>query len=232
MIGNRQKIKWSKVISDSLLFQLAHIGSSKRFYMNFYLVFLLLHGRNRKSAHADIEVLNNPEKVVWRSYSKCWLESRWDYYAIRNDGWEYQIYKEIKGKQMVKRISNSTIEAICRHANYFLEDPAHTYIWVYGSEVKSYLLPRYASNCLILMEFCRQLLLLYENVWKKKNATTNLPISVGEYTCSTWQEAKEMGIELSYYHFGEEEVASHYDPEGRIQCFYRRTFRNPIVYEL
>lgn len=44
VIGNRQKIRWSRVISDSLLFQLAHIGSLKKFYMNSYLGFLL-HGK-------------------------------------------------------------------------------------------------------------------------------------------------------------------------------------------
>jgi len=38
---------------------------------------------------------------------------------------------------------------------------------------------------------------------RRKNATTNLPISIGDYACSTSQEAKEMGKELSYYHFSE-----------------------------
>lgn len=199
--------------------------------MNSYLVFLLLHGKNRKSTYANMEILNNPKKSIWRAYPKWWLESRWDHYAMRNDGWEYQIYKEIKGNQMVKRIFDSAIEAIRGHAYYLLEDPTHTYIRVYGYEVRPYLLPRYADNRLILMEFCRQLLFLYENVWKKKNATTNLPISIGEYTFSTWQEAKEMGVELSYYHFSEEQTTSHYDLEGRIQFFYRQAFRNPVTYE-
>jgi len=86
VIGNRQRIRWSKVISDSVLFQLAHIGSSRKFYMNSYLVFLLLHGTNRRSTHAYVEILNNPEKPVWRAYPKWWLESRWDYYTMKNDG--------------------------------------------------------------------------------------------------------------------------------------------------
>lgn len=87
---------------------------------------------------------------------------------------------------MVRRISDSTVEAVWGHADYFLEDPTHTYIRVYGFEVRPYLLPRYANNRLVRMEFCRQLLFLYENIWKKKNATTNLRISIGDYTCSTW----------------------------------------------
>lgn len=164
------------MISDSLLFQLAHIGSSRKFYMNSYLVFLLLHGKNRRSAHANVETLHNLEKLVCKAYPRWWLESKWGYYAMRNDGWEFQIYKEIKGRHMVKRISDSTVDAIQGHVDYFMEDPTHTYIWVYGSQVRPYVFPRYASNHFILMEFCRKLLLLYENVWKKKNGTTNLPI--------------------------------------------------------
>lgn len=142
-----------------------------------------------------------------------------------------QIYKEIKGKQLVKRISDSAMEAIREHAYFFLEDLAHTYVRVYGSDVTPYLLPRYANNRFIVMEFGRQLLFLYENVWKKKYAIVNLPISIREYTCSIWQEAKEMKNELSYYHFGEDQATTHYDPEGRIQAFYQCSFRNPIAYE-
>lgn len=132
---------------------------------------------------------------------------------------------------MVKMKSYSAVEAIRGQEDYFLEDPSHTYIRVYGSEVKPYLFPRYANNRLILMEFYRQLLFMHENIWKKKNAARNLPISIEEYTCSTWQEAKEMRTELSYYHFCEVQATSHYDLEGRIQVFYKRAFRKTIIYE-
>lgn len=107
----------------------------------------------------------------------------------------------MKGKQLVKRISDSIVEAITGHADFFLEDPTHTYIRVYGSKDRPYLLPRYANNRLILMEFCKQLFFLYENMWKKKDATINLPISIRESTCTSWNETNEMKNELTYYHF-------------------------------
>lgn len=81
------------------------------------------------------------------------------------------------------------------------------------------------------MEFCRKMLYLYENMWKMKDATINLPILIEEYACTSWGEAKKMKNEPTYYHFGQEQVAKHYDLDGRIQLFYQRAFRNPITYE-
>lgn len=54
------------------------------------------------------------------------------------------------------------------------------------------------------MEFCKQMLFLYENIWKKKDATINLPIIIDEYACTNWGESKEMRNELIYYWFGQE----------------------------
>lgn len=42
MISSKRSIRWSKVINDALRHQLAYLGSSKKFYMNSYLVYLLL----------------------------------------------------------------------------------------------------------------------------------------------------------------------------------------------
>lgn len=95
---------------------------------------------------------------------------------MRNDEWEYAIYKEIKGELVVKRISDAATQVIIAHENFYLQYVDHTYIKVYGSEEKPLLLPRYASDRLVLMEFARQLLFLKERVWRKKDATINLPI--------------------------------------------------------
>lgn len=79
---------------------------------------------------------------------------------MKNDEWEYAIYKEIKGELVVKRISNAIIQAISAHANFYLQYVDYTYIKVYGFKELPLLLPRYASERLILMEFVRQLLFL------------------------------------------------------------------------
>ena len=52
-IARGRKIRWSKVISDALIDQLSTIGASKKFYLNSYLVYMLLKGKNRPAALGD-----------------------------------------------------------------------------------------------------------------------------------------------------------------------------------
>lgn len=89
------------------------------------------------------------------SYPRWWVKNRWHDFAMRNDGWEYKIYKEIKGEHLVKRIIDLAVEALRGHVNFYLEEANATYIRVYGSKEAPYRLSRYASDKLILMEFCR-----------------------------------------------------------------------------
>lgn len=143
---------------------------------------------------------------------------------------EYDIYKDIKGESVVKRISDAAIQAISIHANFFLQDADFTYIRVYGSEEQPLLLSRYASDRLILMEFARQPLFLKVKVLKKKNATINLPISISRYMCQTWVEATHMREEQQQYNFFREAAARNYDPKGIIAHFYDTAFHRPIAF--
>ena len=92
----------------------------------------------------------------------------------------------------MKRISNAIVQAICVHANFYLQYVDFTYIKVYGSEEQPLLLPKYASDRLVLMEFARQLLFLKAQVWTKKDATINLLTSIASYVLQTWVEANNM----------------------------------------
>lgn len=44
--------------------------------------------------------------AIWKCHLKWKVERRWDGFVMRNDGWKYLIYKEIKGEVVVARISN------------------------------------------------------------------------------------------------------------------------------
>ena len=83
---------------------------------------------------------------------------------MRNDGWEYAIYKELKGEVAVPRISNSAQQALRRHGDFFVHHQQYSYIRIYGSDIEPYQLPRYVSNRLMLMEMMRQLTHLHERV--------------------------------------------------------------------
>lgn len=175
------------MISDALTNQLSTIGASKKFYLNSYLVYMLLKGKNRSSALREITLIAKGNVSIWRCYPK-WRIERWNDFVIRNDGWEFVIYKELKGDVTVPRISNSAQQALKRHGDFFVHHQHYSYIRIYGSNIEPYQLPRYVSNRLMLMEMMRQLTHLHERVWHKKSTTTNLPIQVGEYQCKAWTD--------------------------------------------
>lgn len=156
------------MLSDTLVDQLSSISMSKKFYLNSYLVYLLLHGKYQPTPQGEASWVKKGMYVVWNCYSKWKLERRWDSFMMRNDGWEYLINKEIKGEVVVTRISNSIQDALRKHGDIFIQHEDYSYIRLYGSAMEPYLLPRYVSNRIFLMEMMRHLVSLHENVWQNK----------------------------------------------------------------
>jgi len=163
-ISRGKGIKWSKVISDCIAQQLSKLVETKRFYMSSYLVFMLLHGKNRRSAIADTKYLFDLEMPICRSYPRFLLENRWDEFKMMNDGFECRIYEEIKGNDNMTRKSETAIQVLRGHADFYLEEADATYIKVYGSIEPPYRLSCYTSDRFILMELCKYLLYLHEKV--------------------------------------------------------------------
>ena len=69
----------------------------KKFYLNSYLMYMLLQGKYILMILGVIAWIEKGNYVVWRCYPKWKIEWRWDYYTMKNDGWEFDIYKELKG---------------------------------------------------------------------------------------------------------------------------------------
>lgn len=106
-ITKGRRIRWSKVLSDTLADWLSSMAKIKKFNLNSYLVYLLLHEKYRPSTDGDLSLINK-RTTIWKCYPKWMIERRWESFEMMNDGCEYLIYKEIKGKVAVARISNST----------------------------------------------------------------------------------------------------------------------------
>lgn len=119
-----------------------------------------MHGKVRSKELANEWYLGKKGYLIWHIYPKRWYNNNLRHYYERSDQWEYEIYKHIKEKFVVKKISDASIQAISAHADFYLQYVDHTYIRVNGSEEQPLLLPRFASDRLILMEFVRQLLFL------------------------------------------------------------------------
>lgn len=150
--------------------------------------------------------LSDPTLPVWKQYPKFGYLNRWEDYRMKIDGWEYPILREIKGNLAVERVSASAYHAIRPYGDFFLESSGATYIRVFGSQEQSILLPRYANNKLMIMEFCKQVLYLRNNFWKKKDATFHLSIVIGEYTCTKWKEVESTAKEIYLYDFSISEL--------------------------
>lgn len=84
-VSSRRPIRWAGIISDALSYQLAYFGSSKTFYMNSYLVFLLLHGKTRSKELADERHLGQKYVPVWRAYQKWWYQNKFQYFYERSN---------------------------------------------------------------------------------------------------------------------------------------------------
>lgn len=149
---------------------------------------------------------------------------------MKSDGWEYEIYKELKGEINVARIFNSSQHTLRKHGDFYIHHQHYSYIRLYGSTVEPYQLPRYVKNRMLLMEMMRQFTYLHEYVWQNKSTTSNLLIIVGEYQCRAWADVNSMIEELVRYNFKKMPVATHYDPKNRIHEFYMKERKKAYKY--
>ena len=105
-----------------------------------------------------------------------------------------------------------------------MEDMEFTYLRIYVYKEAPYRLPRYASDCLILMEFSKHLLSMHDKVWMKKATTTyQLPIVIGNYKCTTWCQVDMIRQVLALYECPTELGTDYYDPDGMIDAFFKKS---------
>lgn len=116
------------------------------------------------------------------------------------------------------RVFASAFQVVRPYGDFFLESNNATYIRVYGSQEPPIMLPKYASNRKVIMEFCKQLFYLWKYA-RKKDATFNLPIVIGEYSCTRPKEIKLAEKEILLYDFPTTQVYKNYDPKGKILQF-------------
>lgn len=75
---------------------------------------------------------------------------------------------------------------------------------------------------------------LWNNLWKKKDATFNLPIVNGEYSCSRWKEVESTAKEICLYDFPITQLYQNYDLAKKIHQFclaYSKAWPTPIIHQ-
>lgn len=61
-----KKIRWSKVLSDTLAEMLSSMGTFQIFYLNSYLVYLSLHGKYKSTAQGEVTYIEKGTYAVWK----------------------------------------------------------------------------------------------------------------------------------------------------------------------
>lgn len=84
-IARGRKIRWSKVINDALTNQLSSITITRKFYLNSYLVYMLLKGKNGPTALGKVASIMKGNVSMWRCYPKWRIERRWNDFMMRNN---------------------------------------------------------------------------------------------------------------------------------------------------
>jgi len=63
-----KRIRWSKVLSNTIADQLSSMGTTCKFYLNSYLVYLLLHDKYRAVAKGESTWIEKGTYAIWKCY--------------------------------------------------------------------------------------------------------------------------------------------------------------------
>jgi len=119
--------------------------------------------------------------LVYEHYLDLQEDNALRKFASVNDVFYTYMVRVLKGEKD-KRLSKDVENTIGLHSSWYIQFPNFTYIRIKGFEGKPFMLPRYPSNKLIVLEFSRQNLNAFR-MYKKRYGRGNLklPWAAGRY---------------------------------------------------
>lgn len=127
------------------------------------------------------------ELRAYESYTQLHYPGKIHYRGV-NDAFTINITRTLQGN-IHQRLSPQAKELVEKFGVWFIQFPKFTYIRVQGCSCPPYMLPRYPTDRLVLLELVRQLM-AYNKVQKNKHKSgISFPISVGRSleVCPTLQ---------------------------------------------
>lgn len=158
LVRQSQHISWGEIISDILCEQLAAVPSTMMFYMNSYLVYIAASHRHFPglSTKGDRSLI-----AVWDYYDQLPLRPNRFHYR-RVQGAFFGHYMCLFDKTLKnRRVSYAAREKVSEYGFLFLQFPTFTYMRVGCYSGQPYMLPRYPTNKIILMELGRQIMAVH-----------------------------------------------------------------------
>lgn len=153
------KIDWGEQISDALCAQLKEVKTTLKFYMTSYLVNAAASMRQYPSlsTKSDKRLVH-----VWNYYDQLTIKNQGSHFRRVNDAfffvWKCMFDKDLQKK----RLSEATYNRVSHFGCVFLQFPTFTYIRIGCFTSEPFILSRYPSDKIVLMELRRQLIHVHE----------------------------------------------------------------------
>lgn len=135
---------------------------------------------------------------VWEYYDQLTIKNQGNHYRRVNDAF-FDVWKCIFDKGLYKRrISEAAYSRVSQFGCVFLQFPTFTYIWIGCFSGEPFILPRFPSDKIILIESCRQLISVHEKQSQAHKTGLKFPESIGRHSMLTNPKAKNMEEEMQW----------------------------------
>ena len=117
-------------------------------------------------------------------------------------------------KTPMPRLSPEAQRLVQQYGSYFIQFPRFTYLRIGGFEEEPLKLPRYALDCFVLAEICRQSFIVIKDKLPQENWETTFPIKLGSLVCNSMINASIIGSNLLGFNFGSYHSQRNFDSKG------------------
>lgn len=211
ILKGEQWIDWAEIIATSLRSQLKHAKESKEdFCMASYLTYCI--ACTYDLAALPHEVWN--EEMTIFQYCPLLQKDRVleDFRKVHDILFE-NIYLALEGVQM-PRLSSESLKLVQYYGSSFIQFPRFTYLRVERFEEEPVRLPRYALDCFILAELCRQLSAVIKDNLPQDKWETVFPIKLHSLVCNNMNDVSIIGSNLLGFNLGFYRSRRNFDSKG------------------
>lgn len=189
------RIDWGEHISDALCAHLKEVKVTLKFYMISYLVYEAASMRQ----YPGLSTKGDRRLVpVWEYYDQLTIKNQGSLYRRVNDAF-FAVWKCMFDKGLQKRrISDAAYNRVSHFGCVFLQFPTFTYIRIGCFSGEPFILPRFPSDKIVLMELCRQLISVHEKQSQAHKTGLKFLESIGRYSVLTNPKAKNMEEEMQW----------------------------------
>jgi hypothetical protein len=202
MRKKKSHIDWGAQISDEIHEKLIRVPTTLTFYMNSYLAYASAAIRQYQGLTIDGDRKLVP---VYKLFPQITLKGIIKNFRRVSDALFAPIFCMFDPSLSKKIIFYEAWEVVNKYGCVFLQFPTFTYLKVGCFKGYPYILPRYPSDKWVLMELCRQVIMVHTERRDIHKTWVKFPITIGSYYVKTMPktkcvETKMQNVNLRTYH--------------------------------